>query len=123
MANGKEPTGTRSGADSVEEQERKDIENYQVMQQQLQIIMLQKQQLQMQADEIDHALAELEKATGDVYRIVGPIVIQSKKDEVSKDMQSKREESNSRVELLEKQEERVKKNLMELRKTIEQRRR
>jgi len=123
MANGKELAGTGSGAGSAEEQERKDIENYQVMQQQLQIIMLQKQQLQMQADEIDHALAELEKATGDVYRIVGPIVIQSKKDEVSKDMQSKREESNSRVELLEKQEERVKKNLTELRKTIEQRRR
>jgi len=114
--------GKGASIETPEERERKDIENYQVMQQQLQIIMLQKQQLQMQTDEMNHALEELGKSSGTVYRIVGPIVIQSAKDEVSKDLQSKREEFNSRVELLGKQEERLKKNLIELRKTIEQRR-
>ena len=117
MTNGKEASSA-----TPEENERKEIENYQVMQQQLQIIMLQKQQLQMQTDEMNHALEELGKSSGTVYRIVGPIVIQSSKDEISKDLQGKREECSSRVELLGKQEERLKKNLMELRKTIEQRR-
>jgi prefoldin beta subunit len=119
MANGNE---TAAAGTTPEERERNEIENYQVMQQRLQIIMLQKQQLQMQSDELNHAISELDKASGQVYRIVGPIVIQSKKDEVSKELQGKREDCNSKVELLDKQEERIKKNLMELRKSIEQRR-
>jgi len=118
MTNGKEPT-----AETPEEKERKEFENYQMAQQRLQIVMLQKQQLQMQTDELAHALEELGKASGNVYRIVGPILIQSQKEEVSKDLQGKREEFNSKVELLDKQEERLKKNLMDLRKTLEQRRR
>ncbi|MEM2974649.1 MAG: prefoldin subunit, partial [Candidatus Micrarchaeia archaeon] len=72
-------------------------------------------------DEINHALEELGKATGNVYRIVGPIVLQAKKDEVSKDLQAKREDFNSKVEILSKQEERIRKNLMEMRKSLEQR--
>jgi len=116
MANINEPSGGM-------EQEEKDIESYRAMQQQLQIVMLQKQQMQMQTDEIEHALEELNKASGAIYRIVGPIVIQSNKDELSKDLQTKREEMNSRLEILGKQEERLKKNLTDLRKMIEQKRR
>ena len=118
MANGKEPA-----EESQEEKNMKDIENYQSMQQRLQIVMLQKQQLQMQSDELNHAIEELGKASGKVYRIVGPIVIQSNKDDMSKELQSRRADYTSKVELLEKQEERLKKNLMDLRKIIEQSRR
>ena len=107
MVNEKEPV-----AETAEEKERKEIENYQVMQQQLQIIMLQKQQLQMQTEELNHAIEELVKAPGAVYKILGPILVQSTKDEVSKDLQTKREDFSSKIELLDKQEERMKKNLM-----------
>jgi len=116
MANGKE-------SDESTERGEKDIETYRTMQQQLQIIMLQKQQMHMQTDEIEHALAELDKSSGAVYRIVGPIVVQSSKEDVSKDLQTKREDMSSRSELLDKQEERLKKSLTDLRKLIEQKRR
>ncbi len=100
-------------------QEREEMENYQVAQQQLQFLMLQKQQMKMQSEEIDHALKEIEKAKGDSYRIVGPILMQSSKDEIVKDLQEKKSLFESRIEILNKQEDRLKKSLMDVRKAME----
>ena len=110
----REDVETESG-----ERRMKDIESYQISQQQLQLTTLQRQQMKMQAEEIDHALAELKKTKGDVYRIVGPILIHANKEEVEKDLIEKREFMTTKAEVLEKQEERLKKSLMDLRKSIE----
>jgi len=104
--------------DSIDSQ-REAAESYQVAQQQLQLIMLQKQQMKMQSEEIDHALKEVEKAKGDVFRIVGPVLMQSSKDEIVKDLQEKKSNFESRVEILTKQEDRLKKNLADIRKSAE----
>ena len=86
-------------------------ENMQVLQQQLQLIMLQKNQLKLQQEEIDHAIREIESATGDMYRLVGPILLQSKKEEVVKDLQERKSLIDSRLQVFDKQETRMKKNL------------
>ena len=99
--------------------EDKEMENYQMIQQQLQLIMLQRQQMKLQDEELDHALQEVEKASGNMYRLVGPILLEAKKDEVVRDLQEKKGSVGSRLELLTKQEERLKKNLADLRKTLE----
>lgn len=94
-------------------------ENMQVLQQQLQLIMLQKNQLKMQQEEINHALSEIEKASGDMYRLVGPILLQSKKEEVVKDLQERKNLIDSRLQVFDKQEERMKKSLEDSRKQME----
>ena len=99
----------------------KDLEAYQVTQQQLQLLLLQKQQLKIQSEEINNALNELKKITEKekVYKIVGPILIEVNKDEIIKELNEKNETINSRIEILEKQEDRLRKNLAELGKILE----
>ena len=92
---------------------------YQTLQQQMQLVMLQKQQMKIQSEEIDHALQEIEKASGDTYRIIGPILIKSTKDEVLKDLQEKKSTFESRITILDRQEERLKKQLTDIRKGME----
>jgi prefoldin beta subunit len=83
--------------------------------------MLQKQQLKIQSEEINSALEELKKITEKqkVYKIVGPILIEANKDEIIKELNEKNETLNSRIDILEKQEERLRKNLAELSKILE----
>ena len=98
--------------------EDKQIE-LQSMQQQLQLIMLQKQQMRLQSDEMDHALQEIEKAKGETYRLVGPILMQSSKDEIVKDLNERKSSIESRITIMEKQEERLKKQLTDSRNSAE----
>ncbi|MCS7109267.1 MAG: prefoldin subunit beta [Candidatus Micrarchaeota archaeon] len=88
----------------------------QSLQQQLQIISLQKQQMKIQSDEIDHALKEVENAKGDIYRLVGPILLKSSKEEVVKDLNDKKATLEARLQILEKQEDRIRKQLSESKK-------
>jgi len=94
--------------------EDKEIE-LQSLQQQLQLLMLQKQQLKIQSEEIDHSLSEIEKAKGDMYRLVGPILIKSSKEEIVKDLNDRKSTIDTRLQIIEKQEERIKKQLADLR--------
>lgn len=78
--------------------------------------MMQKQQLEVEAVETDRALEELKKAGPDdsVYKNAGSVLIKAKKDEVVKELEEKKELSNTRVMVLGKQEARVKENLKEV---------
>jgi len=104
-----------------EKAKEREIENYQVLQQQFQFVVLQKQQLKMQAIEIDQSSKELKTATGDVYKLTGPILIKGKKEEIAKDLNENKTAIESKIDLLEKQEEKLKKSLGDLRKLIERR--
>lgn len=88
----------------------------QSLQQQYQILSLQKQQMKIQSDEIDHALKEVENAKGDLYRLVGPILMKSTKEEIVKDLTDKKATLDARIQIIEKQEERIKKQLSEQKK-------
>jgi len=87
----------------------------QSLQQQLQLLSLQKQQLKIQSEEIDHSLNEIEKAKGEMYRLVGPILIKSSKEEIVKDLNDRKSTIDARLQIIEKQEDRIKKQLTDLR--------
>jgi prefoldin beta subunit len=95
---------------------REQISRLQQLQQNLQAIMMQKQQLEVETVETDRALEELKKATAEdsVYKAAGSIMIKAKKEEVLKELEEKKELSNTRVMVLAKQETRVKDNLKEV---------
>jgi len=82
--------------------------------------MMQKQQLEVESVEIDRALEELKKAGPDdaVYKNAGSVLVKAKKDEVIKELEEKKELSNTRVMVLGKQETRVKENLKEVENKI-----
>ncbi len=82
--------------------------------------MMQKQQLEVESVETDRALEELKKAGPDdaVYKNAGYVLIKAKKEDVIKELEEKKELSNTRVMVLGKQEARVKENLKEVENKI-----
>jgi len=92
------------------------------LQQNLQAILMQKQQVEVEIVEIDKALEELKKTSAEdsVYKTAGPVLIKAKRDDVVKELEEKKELSNTRVMVLTKQETRVKENLKELQTKIDE---
>ncbi len=70
--------------------------------------------------ETDKALQELKKASPDdaIYKNAGSVLIKAKKEDVLKELEEKKELSNTRVMVLGKQETRVKENLKEVENKI-----
>jgi prefoldin beta subunit len=99
---------------------REQVSRLQQLQQNLQAIMMQKQQLEVEMVETDRALEELKKAGADdaVYKNAGSVLIKAKKEEVIKELEEKKELSNTRAMVLGKQEARVKDNLKEVENKI-----
>jgi prefoldin beta subunit len=95
---------------------REQVSRLQQLQQNLQAIMMQKQQLEVESVETDRALEELKKAGPDdaVYKNAGSVLVKAKKEDVIKELEEKKELSNTRVMVLGKQETRVKENLKEV---------
>lgn len=99
---------------------REQVSRLQQLQQNLQAIMMQKQQLEVEMVETDRALEELKKAGADdaVYKNAGSVLVKAKKEEVIKELEEKKELSNTRTMVLGKQEARVKENLKEVENKI-----
>jgi prefoldin beta subunit len=99
---------------------REQLARLQQLQQNLQAIMIQKQQLEAESVEIEKATEELKKAEQDeaVYKSVGPLLIKTKKDDTLKELDEKKDLSNTRLIVLGKQETRVKENLKEVENKI-----
>jgi prefoldin beta subunit len=93
---------------------REQLSRLQQLQQNLQAIMMQKQQVELEIVE------ELRKLEGDtpVYKGAGPLLVKANKDNVLKELEEKKELSNTRLTVLGKQETRVKDNLKEVESKI-----
>jgi len=93
----------------------------QTFQQQMQTVLLQKESLSIQNMEIDKALEELKKTEhNDVYKAVGPILIKSTKEELSKELDERKETIELRLKSLQKQENRLKEKLKESQEKFEE---
>jgi prefoldin beta subunit len=99
---------------------REQLSRLQQLQQNLQAIMMQKQQLEAESVEIEKATEELKKSGEheSIYKSVGPLLIKTKKDDTLKELDEKKDLSNTRLVVLGKQETRVKENLKEVENKI-----
>jgi len=99
---------------------KEQISRLQQLQQNLQAIMMQKQQIEAESIEIEKATEELKKIeeADVVYKNVGPLLIKTKKSDTLKELEEKKELSNTRLMVLGKQETRVKENLKEVENKI-----
>ncbi|MBW2996362.1 prefoldin subunit beta [Candidatus Woesearchaeota archaeon] len=83
------------------------IQQLQMIEQGMQNFLMQKQQVQAQLIEIESALKELEK-TDEAFKIVGNVMVKSSKEDLKKDLASKKEILDLRIKTLEKQEKDMK---------------
>jgi prefoldin beta subunit len=94
----------------------------QQLQQTLQGVMAQKQQLEMQLTEVEQATGELEKLdeTAVVYKSIGALLVKSEKDKVSTELTERKELVKMRVDVLAKQEERLRTQVKDLQEKLQQ---
>ena len=92
----------------VDKETEQKIGQLQLMEQNLQNFLMQKQSFQTQLYEIDNALQELEKTKDKTYKIVGTVMIASKKEDLIKDLKEKKSVVELRIKSLEKQEKALK---------------
>jgi prefoldin beta subunit len=98
--------------------DNKKIQEMQILEQSLQNILLQKQAFQMELSETNSALEELKNSGDEVFKIIGQIMIKTKKDSVKSDLENKKKLINLRLKNLEKQEESFTEQLETLRDEI-----
>lgn len=92
-------------AESSKETEQK-LQQMQMIEQSLQNLLMQKQQFQMQQVEVESALNELEKVN-EAYKIVGNIMVASKKADLKQELNSKKEVVELRIKTMQKQEDQM----------------
>ncbi len=97
------------------------LKQFQIMQQQMQIVVSQKMQLDAMGKETSRALDELKKLEegAEVYKAVGRILIKSKKAELEKELSESKETNDVRIKSLEKQEGKLKERLTQMQSALE----
>jgi len=103
-------------ADVSKDAEKK-ISQLQLLEQSLQNLSMQKQQFQLQQVEIESALKELESVK-EAYKIVGNIMVLSKREDLKIDLNSKKEIVELRVKNLEKQENQLREKASKLQSEV-----
>jgi prefoldin beta subunit len=95
---------------------REQLARYDQAQQNLQAVLVQKQQVELELNETEKALEELGKASDGeaVYKFAGNLLVKVKKDEVTKELNEKKELANTRKMVLTKQESRFRETLKDL---------
>ncbi len=93
----------------------------QQLQQTLQGIMTQKQQLELQLTEVEQAIIELEKMgeTAVIYKSIGALLVKSEKTKVTTELKEREELLKMRVDVLGKQEERLRIQVKDLQEKLQ----
>ncbi len=88
----------------------------QQLQQTLQGVLTQKQQIELELTEVEQALDELEKLTdkATIYKSIGSLLVKSEKGKVTTDLNERKELLDMRINVLGKQEERLRSQVKEL---------
>ena len=93
------------------------IRQLQMIEQALQQLLMQKQTFQMQMMEVESALKEL-GGSGEAYKIIGNVMVLTKKEELEKELKEKKETLDLRINSLEKQETKTREKASSLQKDI-----
>jgi len=93
----------------------------QQLQQTLQGVLTQKQQLELELNEVEQALSELEKLTDAavIYKSIGSLLVKSKKTKVTTELSERKELLNMRINVMGKQEERLRRQVKDLQEKLQ----
>jgi len=94
----------------------------QQLQQTLQTVLTQKQQLELEFTEVDQALSELEKLADAavIYKSIGSLLIKSEKSNLTTELNERKDFLKTRIDVLGKQEERLRSQVKDLQSKLQQ---
>jgi prefoldin beta subunit len=107
-------------AEQIPPQVQNQLVRFQEQQEQYKALILRKQQFEMEAKEVEKALQESKNLADDavIYKSVGILLFRSDKAKIVAELTEKKEELDIRVKTIERQEQRLKQQLEDLRKLI-----
>ena len=103
-----------------QEDMNRELIEYENMEKQLEVLLIQKHQLQIQLNEVKHALEELKKAKGDVYRSVGSILLHTSREEAEADLKERNELIEVKLNAISKQEEKLRTTVVDTQKRLQE---
>jgi prefoldin beta subunit len=102
----------------IKKETREKIQEIQVLEQNLQALMMQVQAFKSEIEETDNALSEISNTKGDVFKIVGNIMIKTEKEPIAKELGEKKNILSLRLKTLEKQENSVHERVDKLKEEV-----
>ena len=92
------------------------------LQQTLQAVITQKQQIELELSETDSALEEMQKIADDtpIYKSIGSLLIKTEKTKVTTELTERKDLLNTRINVLTKQEERLRSQMKDLQTKLQQ---
>lgn len=102
----------------IDKETEQEIQELQLLEQNIQNLLMQKQNFQAQLLETENALNELKKTEEKPYKIVGPVMIATKKEDLEKELNPKKDILNLKIKNIEKQETQIKERADKLQQSI-----
>ena len=111
-----------AGGEELPPSVRQQLARFQQLQQTLNVILAEKQRLEAELIEVKDALEVIQKSPDDaaVYKAVGPVLVQSSRQKLIEELSERKELTETRLKLLEKQEQRTREQLESLQKELRQ---
>ena len=103
---------------NIDQETGQKIQDLQILEQNFQNISMQRQTFQLELNETSTALDEVGKAKGDVFRVLGQVMVKSQKDELKKELKEKKDLLELRIKAIEKQDLGLRENIERLRGDI-----
>jgi len=94
------------------------IREMQILEQNFQNLLLQKQAFEMESSETKSALEEIKKSEGDVFKIIGQLMIKTEKNKIAGELENKEKIISLRLKTIEKQESSLSEKLEKLREEL-----
>ncbi|NYZ75043.1 prefoldin subunit [Candidatus Micrarchaeota archaeon] len=98
------------------EELKKDVVEFQQLQQQLQFVAMQRQQTMLQLADLAKAAEEVEKGSGKFFRFAGPVMVPKEKDALKKELVSEKESLEVRQGMFQKQEDKLRERMTSIQK-------
>lgn len=95
--------------------EKNPMQEMQMLEQNLQNILMQKQSFQMEFSETQSSLKEIKEAKGDVFKVIGQLMIKTDKTKMEEELTNKEKIIDLKIQTLEKQEEKLSEKLSKIR--------
>lgn len=100
------------------EKNNDDFEEMQIIEQRLNNILLQKQSFQIEFSETQSALREIEGSEGDVFKVIGQLMVKTQKEKLKNELSNKEKILDLKIKSIEKQENSLMDKLEVLREKV-----
>lgn len=102
----------------MDQETQKKVQSLQLIEQSFQNLLLQKQTFQIEVNETKTALDEVSKSKGDVFRVLGQVMVKANGEDLKKELKEKQDILELRMKSIEKQELSLREEIERIRSEI-----